>query len=66
MGDFRELDARQATARPGMRHYRGAIASSISLANSPMVNAAPKSNLLMAMNTAACRVGAKATQGKMP
>ena len=33
-----------------MRHYRGAIVSSISLANSPMVNAAPKSNLLMAMN----------------
>lgn len=50
-----------ATARPGMRHYRGAIVSSISLANLPMVNAAPKSNLLMAMNTAAFRVGAKAT-----
>ena len=40
--------------------YRGAIVSSISLANLPMVNAAPKSNLLMAMNTAAFRVGAKA------
>src|SRR5262249_47339572 len=43
------------------RHYRGAIVSSSSLANLPMVNAAPKSSLLMAMNTAAFRVGANAT-----
>ena len=47
---------------PPMRHYRGAIVSSSSLANLPMLNAAPKSSLLMAMNTAAFRVGAKAIE----
>src|SRR5262249_275277 len=50
----------QHLPRHVQRHYRGAIASSSSLANLPIVNAAPKSNLLMAMNTAAFRVGAKA------
>jgi hypothetical protein len=46
-----------AALKVSIRHYRGAIVSSSSLANLPIVNAAPKSNLLMAMNTAAFASG---------
>src|SRR5262249_40251566 len=57
--------AREAHRPARHAHYRGAIVSSVSLANSPMVNATPKSNLLMAMNTAsAVRDGASSPPGQ--